>query len=582
MEVVGCGIHGFGETIGIDTDELRVFWKLHLDGENTTQASYRVVISTSRDVEGQDGVCFDTGVVKSPEQRNVLCKPADGFKSTTVYHWTVRVWDQDGNQAVSSVNEFFTSYTRCSRLLPPYSMNQTYVRLPPPEKENPAGLNYCVLTALQMPHSSLIFRTWFEDEPNRWKAVWIGDGGDKPIYLRKSLVLDRKPSRAFILASGLGHFNLSVNGQAASAHVLDPGWSDYHKTVQFVGYDVSDKITAGETTLGVHVGNGFYAGDQGDRFFWPMYEDQTYCRYGNELCFFAELHLQYDDGTTECIISDTTWKVRRSATTLANIYASEDHDRRAYPFGWDSPGFDDSQWKPAKPLTGPRGKLRYQSQPPVILHNTFEPITQRLVKPGVLVYDLGQNSSIMVRVEASGRAGAKYRVKYSETIGEDGMVLMPDPLFKQFETHVYSDVTLAGLGEREVWTPDFSFTSARYIQIEGASVDGESDGPIIHSVTARHVSSAARKLGYVKTDKEDVNALINACYWTFSSNIFSYHTDCPQIEKFGWLEVSSLLFPATQYVRDMEAVYTKILDDIIDTQESSGLVPTMAPLMRYM
>lgn len=433
-----------------------------------------------------------------------------------------------------------------------------------------------------MPHSSLIFRTWFEDEANRWKAVWIGDGGDKPIYLRRSIVVDRKLSRAIVFASGLGHFNLTVNGQSASTHVLDPGWTNYHKTVQFVGYDVTDKMTVGENVIGAHVGNGFYAGDQGDRFFWPMYEDNTYVRYGNELCFFAEIHLHYDDGSHECITSDPTWGVRRSATTLANIYASENHDRRAYPTGWDAPGFDDNEWRRAKPLTGPRGKLRYQSQPPVVLHDTFLPISSNVVKLGIIMYDLGQNSSIMVQVEARGSAGAEYRIKYSETIGGDGLVLMPDPLFKEFETHVYSKVTLAGHGKSEVWTPDFSFTSGRYIQIEGASLDGRDSLPTIESVTARHVSSAAQRLGYVKTDKEDVNALINACYWTFSSNIFSYHTDCPQVEKFGWLEVTSLLFPATQYVRDMEAVYTKILDDIIDTQESSGLVPTMAPLVRYM
>jgi hypothetical protein len=433
-----------------------------------------------------------------------------------------------------------------------------------------------------MPHTSLIFRTWFEDEPNRWKAVWIGDGGDKPIYLRKTVDLSKKVFRAFIFASGLGHFNLSVNGLPASIHVLDPGWTNYHRTVQFVGYDVTNKVVEGENVIGAHVGNGFYAGDQGDRFFWPMYEDNTYVRYGNELCFFAELHLHYEDGTHECIISDPTWKVRKSATTLANIYASEDHDRRTYPFGWDASGFVDAEWRPAKPLTGPRGKLRYQSQPPVILHNTFTPVSQSLVQPGIIVYDLGQNSSIMVQIEVSGSAGAEFRVKYSETIGEDGLVLMPDPLFKEFETDVYSKITLNGREEKEFWTPDFSFTSARYIQIEGASLDGTDGLPKIISLAARHVSSAARQLGSVKTDKDDVNALINACYWTFSSNIFSYHTDCPQIEKFGWLEVTSLLFPATQYVRDMEAVYSKILDDIIDTQESSGLVPTMAPLVRYM
>lgn len=433
-----------------------------------------------------------------------------------------------------------------------------------------------------MPHSSLIFRTWFEDEANRWKAVWIGDGGDKPIYLRKSFNLDRSPARVIIFASGLGHFNLSINGQPASLHVLDPGWTDYHRTVQFVGYDVTDKIRDGENVIGAHVGNGFYAGDQGDRFFWPMYEDNTYVRYGNELCFFAEIHVHYDDGTQDCIISDRTWNSRKSATTLANIYASENHDRQAYPVGWDTPGFDDAEWLPAKPVTGPRGKLHYQSQPPVILHNTFTPVSQKQVLPDVIVYDLGQNSSIMVRIEASGQMGAEYRVKYSETIGEDGLVLMPDPLFDEFATRVYSKITLLGQREREIWTPDFSFTSARYIQIEGASLN-EMDGlPVIHSVSARHISSAAKRLGFVKTDKEDVNALINACNWSFSSNIFSYHTDCPQIEKFGWLEVTSLLFPATQYVFDTEAVYQKIIDDIIDAQEPSGLVPTMAPLVRYM
>ncbi|KAM0425333.1 hypothetical protein ACHAPT_009389 [Fusarium lateritium] len=570
MEVISCGIHGFGETIGIDVDEFRVFWKFSTPDEHGTQVAYRLFVKDA------GSLCFDSGRVQSNEQRNVLCNPQGGFKSTTLYCWIVTVWDQHGNEAISSANEFYTSYPRSSRLLPPYSMNQTYVRTNPP-----ILLAFPCLTR-QMPHSSLIFRTWFEDEANRWKAVWIGNGTDKPLYLRKSITFQRKPSRVFVLASGLGHFNLSINGRPASSHVLDPGWTNYHRTVQFVGYDVTDSISQGENIIGSHVGNGFYAGDQGDRFFWPMYEDNTYVRYGNELCFFAEIHAHYEDGTHECIISDPSWKVRKSATTLANIYASEDHDRRAYPVGWDTSGFDDADWQLAKPVTGPRGKLHYQSQHPVVLHNTFVPISQTMVKPGVIMYDLGQNASIMVQVVASGLAGQEYRVKYSETIGEDGLALMPDPLFKEFETGVYSKITLAGQGDQEIWTPDFSFTSARYIQIEGASLDDKDNLPVIHSLTARHVSSAAPQLGFVKTDKEDVNALINACYWTFSSNIFSYHTDCPQIEKFGWLEVTSLLFPATQYVRDMEAVYSKILDDIIDTQEPSGLVPTMAPLVRYM
>ncbi|KAL4916426.1 bacterial alpha-L-rhamnosidase-domain-containing protein [Aspergillus aurantiobrunneus] len=559
MEVTRCGIHGFHETIGIDRHEIRLFWVLEANNSNARQVAYRVTVSTSDNLEQPDA--WDSGRVQTNAQRNIICKPEGGFKSTALYRWQVTVWDQHGTISRSAINEFYTSYPRSSRLLPPYSMNQTY-----------------------MPHSSLIFRTWFENEADRWKAVWIGDGGDKPIYLRKSLQLpsSKTVEKVVIFASGLGHFNLTVNGKPASTHVLDPGWTNYHRTVQFVGNDVTTQWSTGENVIGAHVGNGFYAGDQGDRFFWPMYEDNTYVRYGNELCFFAEVHVHYGDGSHETVISDPTWKVRSSATTLANIYASEDHDRRAYPVGWDAPGFDDSAWAAAKPLTGPRGKLRYQSQPPVVLYNTFIPTRHQLICPGVTMFDLGQNSSIMPRVEISGPAGSEIIIRYSETVDEHGAVFMPDPLFKEFQYGVYAKVILSGTGDKEVWTPDFSFTSARYIQIEGASLDEADCLPTIHSVSARHVSSAARKLGYIQTDKDDVNALINACYWTFSSNLFSYHTDCPQIEKFGWLEVTSLLAPATQYIRDMEALYSKILDDIIDAQEPNGLVPTMAPEIRYM
>lgn len=561
MRITRCGIHGFHEHVGIDVDEVRFFWVLDSDDLDAHQTAYRIIVSTSEDLDQEDGssgYTWDSGKVISNEQRNIICRPEGGLAATTFYYWKVTVWDAQNYACSSTTQSLFTAYPR-SHLLPPWSMNQTY-----------------------MPHSSLIFRTWFENEHDRWKAVWIGDGGDKPLYLRKAVHLAKKPRKAVVLASGLGHFNLNINGQAASKHVLDPGWTNYHRTVQFVGYDVSARLTQGENVLAAHVGNGFYAGDQGDRFFWPMYEDNTYVRYGNELCFFAELHLFYEDGTHDVIHTDPTWKVRRSATTLANIYASENHDRRQYPHGWDSAGFEDQSWSPAKPLTGPRGQLKYQSQAPVILHENFTPVKKTSPRTGTVCFDLGQNSSIMLKLTLKGEAGDEVTVRYGETARDDGTVLMPDKLFKQFETHVYSKITLSGSQEPEIWQPDFCFTSARFIQVDGVALKEGQGLPMVVDAVGQHVSSASRKLGAITTDKEDVNQLINACYWSFSSNLFSYHTDCPQIEKFGWLEVTHLLAPATQYVRDVESLYSKILDDILDTQEPSGLVPTMAPEMRYM
>ena len=260
LEITRCGIHAFHEVLGIDTDKIRFFWVLHSDREDSQQKTYRIEVSTQQSFET---LIWDSGKVEGDKQRNVLCAPEGGFHSATFHYWRVTVWDSDDQATTSTVNEFFTAYPRSSGLLPPYSMNQTY-----------------------MPHTSLIFRTWFEDEPNRWKGVWIGDNGDKPLYARKALRLDRKPSRAIAFASGLGHCNFVCNGNpaAANGHVLDPGWTNYHRTVQFVAYDLSNILKQGENVVGAHIGNGFYAGDQGDdRFFWPCYEDNTYVRYGLSL-----------------------------------------------------------------------------------------------------------------------------------------------------------------------------------------------------------------------------------------------------------------------------------------------------------
>lgn len=156
LQITRCGIHGFHETLGIDTNEIRFYWTLESEDENAAQTAYQIrVLELS--AKGQEAgssrvVAWDSGKQESLSQRDVVCKPADGFRSTQAYTWQVTVWDQEGIQTTSTENQFFTAYPNSS-LLPPLSMNQTY-----------------------MPHTALIFRTWFEDMDNKWKAWWIGDG----------------------------------------------------------------------------------------------------------------------------------------------------------------------------------------------------------------------------------------------------------------------------------------------------------------------------------------------------------------------------------------------------------------------
>lgn len=138
MEIQRCGIHAFHEVLGIDTDEIRLFWTLHSEDEHAVQKAYRVTLSLRPD--GTE-LLWDSGRVESDAQRNVVCAPEGGFRSATFHYWTVTVWDQDDRASVSEPNEFFTAYPRSSRLLPPYSMNQTYVRSPsfkaPPQPPSP-------------------------------------------------------------------------------------------------------------------------------------------------------------------------------------------------------------------------------------------------------------------------------------------------------------------------------------------------------------------------------------------------------------------------------------------------------------
>ena len=150
MEVIRCGVHAFHEVLGIDRDEIRFFWVLDSAVEKARQTAYRLTLSLSPQGGDNSDLLWDTGKVESNEQRNIICKPEGGFRSTTFHYWQVTVWDQDGKSTVSGPNEFFTAYPRSSRLLPPYSMNQTYVS----GTQGPISTNYTIVRSTGLTNES--------------------------------------------------------------------------------------------------------------------------------------------------------------------------------------------------------------------------------------------------------------------------------------------------------------------------------------------------------------------------------------------------------------------------------------------
>jgi len=59
--------------------------------------------------------------------------------------------------------------------------------------------------------------------------------------------------------------------------------------------------------------------------------------------------------------------------------------------------------------------------------------------------------------------------------------------------------------------------------------------------------------------------------------MMSVMTDCPHREKLGWLEEDHLNGPSLRYEFDLARLFTKMMNDMADSQLANGLVPDIAP-----
>ena len=264
--------------------------------------------------------------------------------------------------------------------------------------------------------------------PEDFQGQWIGTGEGKPFYARKRWNLTKKVKSAYALVCGLGQFRFYINGKKVSGHELDPGWTNYDKKVQYMMFDIASYLREGENVFGVSVGNGFYLGDKGGRYFFEMPPEAMkrfmppntngYRPFGDALPLKGMFLLRYADGSSDVICTDSSWKVRRSACQLANVYGSEIYDARKDPAGWNDVFFDDGTWAPAVKVEGPKGRLTAQGQPPIVVKKVCEAKLIARQEEGDL-YDLGQNMSCILEISVKGKRGDRVELLPAEN-GLDG------------------------------------------------------------------------------------------------------------------------------------------------------------------
>ena len=523
------------------TDSLPFFsWLLSSDERGQKQTAFRIIVASDpQKAEKGKGDFWDSG--KIPTGKNAWIKyNGKSLLPGTEYFWKVIVWDRnDRKSAWSSTGSFITGLY---------------------EKTDWSGARWIGYEDIA---DSLLLVPGVHGNgddlgPRALKKTVV------PV-LRKEFTVNAKVKKAFLFISGLGHYELSINGEKTGDRFLSPGWTDYRKTCLYNTYDVTDNIEKGQNTLGVIIGNGFYNVNR-ERY------RKLVIAYGAPK-MILKMIITYSDGSIETIVSDESWKTTPSAITFSSIYGGEDYDARLEQHGWDRNGFNDKAWKNALTVREPEGRLKPEQDYPLKIMESFEPVSVTKRKDSLYVYDFGQNSSGIIKIKVRGKSGQTVRFYPGELLGEDSLVTQQ----ATGSPYIFS-YTLKGADD-EIWMPQFTYYGFRYVQAEGGVPAGsDPEGmPVIEAVEMLHTRNSATEDGSFTCSNELFNRIYELIKWAIKSNLASVVTDCPHREKLGWLEQTHLMGNSIRYNYDIHNLYTKVIDDMIEAQLDNGLVPDIAP-----
>ena len=504
--------------LGIDVTSPRLSWRMQTGRPGARQTAYRLLAASSAgQLSTGSADLWDSGRIESDRSVHM---PYAGRRldSRRRVHWKVTVWDETGGSAES----------------------------------DPA---------------------WFEMGLLRrrdWKAGWIGaglaGGAHSTIpapFLRKAFQLpgDFKTARLYITALGL--YECTLNGRPVGDGVLAPGWTDYHKRVQYQVFDVTDLLREGENALGAVLGDGWAVGHIG----WRARQ-----AYFDRPRLLAQLEVTLGDGRMLTVVTDRTWRYQFGPLLANDLMMGEEYDARRELSGWDAPGFVDKGWFGVAVFADPGAELVATNGPAVRRIDEVSPIAdpndQFSFEQKRYVFDLGQNMVGRVRLRGSAPAGTTVTLRFAESLAPSGEIYTAN-LRSARATDYY---TFKGQGE-EVWEPKFTFHGFRYVELT------DYPGPVSRAtITGVVLHSDMRPTGGFECSDPLVNQLQHNIVWGQKGNFVDIPTDCPQRdERLGWTGDIQVFARTAAYNFDIAGFMTKWLQDLIDTQTEAGSIPPVAP-----
>ncbi|MEQ8241077.1 MAG: family 78 glycoside hydrolase catalytic domain, partial [Cyclobacteriaceae bacterium] len=519
---------------GIDSESPRFGWQLTSSGNGTYQSAYQIKVTNAGQEVWNSGKQVSNKSQLIP-YRGKMLSPANR------YTYQVKVWDQKDQVSEPNSSWFETA---------PSELSTKWIGAIRRENANlPQGRNW---------HSPSLKknRAFFDSIPELAK---------RSIQLRKEVGLSEKPVKATAYISGLGHYEFNLNGERIGESIFAPLWTDYDKSIFYNTFDLTDQLNLGANAIGVLLGNGMY-NVIGDRYrkFWISFGPPT---------LFFELRLEYQDGRTETIKSDKTWKYSLSPITFNDIFGGESYDARLEQSGWEETDFDDSSWQTVVIQDAPKGTLKAQLAPAVEVQRSFDVKEWKKVDSSTYLFDMGQNLAGFPSIKIQGKSGQKVKLTVGERVDEKGFVNQ-----KNTGSPYYFEYTLSGDGVEE-WQPKFSYYGYQYIQVEGISYEEnvKNGYPELLDLKSNFIYSNADVIGSFECSNEIFSKTHTIINNAIKSNMQAVFTDCPHREKLGWLEEIHLNGPGLLYNYDLTQLLRKEMMDMKDAQRANGMVPNIAP-----
>lgn len=501
---------------GIDEVKPRLFWEMLSQNSQTLQTAYQLKASTTiKGLKTGEKLLWKTKKILSDRSIHVIYE-GPKLQSGQQVFWQVKVWDNKGN--VSDWSDV-------------------------------ASWEMGLLNT------------------SDWKAMWIEPGfkedETKPYpcpLLRKEFELEGKIKEARIYATCYGLYQINLNGKKVGDELFTPGWTSYHKRLQYQVYDVTDQLKKGKNAIGVILGDGWYRG--------PLVWQGEKNLYGKKAALLFQMKVVYQDGTEETILSDKTWRSATGPILKSEIYDGESYNAQLEKEGWDQPGYHTKGWSGCVEKNNPKDILIASKGSPVRITKELKPIQKIITPKGELVFDFGQNMVGWISFKLKGKAGSKITILHAEVLDQEGNFYVDN--LREADQQV--QYTFKGKGV-EAFEPHFTFQGFRYIRI--SDYKGEVS---LDNIIGKVIHSDMEPTGEFECSDTLINRLQKNIQWGLRGNFLDVPTDCPQRnERLGWTGDAQVFASTACFNMNAAPFYTKWMGDFISDQKEDGSMPWVVP-----